>query len=276
MQEKIAAFKAVRRLVRTVRQGITMKRILFTSVALGVLGLMSPALGADLPAYTKAPAVASPMYDWTGFYVGVYGGGGYGNHNVVDANGLAGFANFTANYSSQGAIGGGEIGYNAQSGNYLIGVEASGFWSGIKGNDANQVAAGAFAIGSVDQSNLKRGGALLARGGITVDRLLLFFTGGWGFGDITHTNTDPVLGIDTFTNHRNGLAAGGGIAWAFTDNVIGKVEYRYYDFGAYTRQGMPVLTPNGQLPYTVNTTYNVVTLGVDFKWGGVTPVVARY
>jgi outer membrane immunogenic protein len=244
-----------------------MKRILFTTVSLGVLGLMSPALGADLSVYTKAPAIATPLYDWSGFYVGVFGGGGYGNHNLNNATGPAGLANFTVNYSSTGGIAGGEVGYNAQSGNYLIGVEADGFWSGIKGNDN-------FALGSNDATSLRNNFTLRARGGIAVDRLLLFFTGGWAYGDFLHTNTDPVLGIDQFTAHRSGLAAGGGIAYALTDNVIGKVEYRYYDFGRYTRPGLPVLTANGQLPYTVDSTYSVVTLGLDYKFGG--PVVAKY
>jgi outer membrane immunogenic protein len=243
-----------------------MKRILFTTVSLGVLGLVSPALAADLSPYMKAPAVAAPLYDWSGFYVGVFGGGAAGNHNLNNALGPAGFANFTANYSSSGALAGGEAGYNAQSGNYLVGVEADGFWSDIKGNDS-------FALGSNDASDLRWGGTLRARGGITVDRLLLFFTGGWAFGDIVHTNTDPVLGINQFTNHRNGLAAGGGIAYAMTDNLIGKLEYRYYDFGRYVRAGNP-LTPNGQLPYTVDSTYSVVTVGLDYKWGG--PVIAKY
>jgi outer membrane immunogenic protein len=103
--------------------------------------------------------------------------------------------------------------------------------------------------------------------------LLMFFTGGWAYGDLVHTNTDPVNGVDQFTVHRNGLTGGGGIAYALTDNVIGKVEYRYYDFGAYNRAGGP-LTPNGQLPYTVNSTYSVITLGLDIKFGG--GVVARY
>jgi outer membrane immunogenic protein len=244
-----------------------MKRILFTTVSLGVLGLVSPALGADLSVYTKAPAIATPLYDWSGFYVGVFGGGGYGNHNLNNATGPAGFANFTANYSSTGGIAGGEVGYNAQSGNYLVGVEADGFWSDIKGDDN-------FALGSNDATRLRWGGTLRARGGITVDRLLLFFTGGWAFGDLVHTNTDPVNGIDQFTVHRSGLAAGGGIAYALTDNLIGKVEYRYYDYGRFVRPGLPVLTANGQLPYTVDSTYSVVTLGLDYKFGG--PVVAKY
>src|SRR5216684_3323472 len=188
-----------------------MKRILFTTVSLGILGLMSPALGADLSPYMKAPTVATPAYDWTGFYVGVFGGGGYGNHNVANTNGPAGFANFTANYTSTGAIGGGEVGYNVQNGNYMIGVEADGFWSGIKGNDTNAVINGAFAVGGIDATNLRWGGTLRARGGIAVDRLLLFFTGGWAYGDLVHTNTDVLNGngVDQFSNHRSGLAAGG-------------------------------------------------------------------
>src|SRR5471030_2296245 len=120
-----------------------MKRILLTTVSLGVLGLSAPALAADLTPYIKAPAAVSPIYDWSGFYVGVYGGGGFGNHNLNNANGMgAPFANFTVNYDSSGAIAGGEAGYNVQSGNIVVGVEADGFWSGIKGSDFNQFFAG--------------------------------------------------------------------------------------------------------------------------------------
>jgi len=52
-----------------------MKRILLTTVSLGVLGLLSPAFGADLPTYSKAPVYAPPVYDWSGFYIGINGGG---------------------------------------------------------------------------------------------------------------------------------------------------------------------------------------------------------
>lgn len=250
-----------------------MKRILLTTVSLGVMGLVSPALGADLP-YMKAPVIAAPVYDWTGVYVGVFGGGGYGNHNVNNALGPnTPFANFTANYNSAGGVAGGEVGYDWQSGNYLVGVAGDLFWSGIKGNDANQVANGAFAITSADADSLRWGGTLRARGGIAFDRWLLFFTGGYAFGDIQHTNTDPVNGVDKFTVHANGLTAGGGFEYAITNNVIGKFEYRYYNFNGYNRPGTP-LTPNGQLPYTTESTYSVVTIGLDFKFGG--PVVAKY
>ena len=125
-----------------------MKRILLTTVSLGVLGLLSPAFGADLPTYSKAPVPATPIYDWSGFYVGVFGGGGHGNHNLNNALGPAGFADFTVNYSSSGGLAGGEAGYNVQSGSYLVGVEGDAFWANIKGDDT-------FALGSNDATNLR-------------------------------------------------------------------------------------------------------------------------
>jgi outer membrane immunogenic protein len=246
-----------------------MKRILLTTVSLGVLGLVSPALGADLP-YAKAPVVSAPVYDWSGFYVGGFGGGGYGNHNVNNATGQSGtFTNFTANYTSIGGVAGGEAGYNWQSGNYVVGLEGDLFWSGIKGNDTNQFIAGNFpGVTGIDADNLKWGGTVRVRAGYTLDRWMLFFTGGYAFGDIEHTNTAAT--IDKFTVHANGLTAGGGIAYAITNNVIGKFEYRYTNFNGYNRPN----PPNGVLPYTTESTYSVVTLGLDFKFGG--PVVAKY
>jgi outer membrane immunogenic protein len=244
-----------------------MKRILLTTVSLGVLGFAAPALAADLASYKAAPVVAA-TYDWSGYYVGVFGGYGYGNHNLNNALGPAGFANYTLNYSSQGGLGGVEAGYNVQSGNIVFGVEGDYSWSDLKGNN-NFASTDAFGNASSDQTDLRWSGTLRARGGIAVDRLLLFFTGGWAYGDLRHTNTDSVTGVDTFTNNRSGLTAGGGIAYAITNNVIGKIEYRYYDFGTYTRAGGATgLTPNGQLPFNVANTYSDVMLGVDFKFGG--------
>src|SRR6202020_2902932 len=51
---------------------LPMKKFLLATVALVALGATVPALAADLPArtqYTKAPAYAAPLYNWTGFYM---------------------------------------------------------------------------------------------------------------------------------------------------------------------------------------------------------------
>jgi outer membrane immunogenic protein len=261
-----------------------MKRILLTTASfqilgLGVLGFLTPALAADLP--LKAPSAPASVYDWTGVYVGAFGGGGYGNHNVNNATGTATpFADYTANYSSTGGIAGGEIGYNWQSGPFVAGVEAQLAWSGIKGNDASQFANGNFpGVTAVDADNLRWEGALLARAGYTIDRWMFFFEGGYAFGSIQHTNTPPVgagLPVDKFNVSANGLTGGGGVAYAITNNLSAKFEYRYTNFSGYNRPGSTItgLTQNGQLPYTTDTSYSVVTLGLDYKFGG--PVVAKY
>lgn len=245
-----------------------MKRVLLTTVSLGVLGLGAPALAADLP--LKAAPAPAAVYDWTGFYVGGFGGYGFGNQNLNNALGPAGFANFTTNWESHGAFGGGEIGYNWQSGNIVFGVEADGAGSSIRGND-NFALTDAFGAAMNDANQLNWVGSLRARGGIAVDRLLLFFDGGWAFGEITHTNTVAGGAVDQFTVQRSGLAAGGGMSYAITNNVIGKIEYRYYDLGTYHRD-VPL---NTAMPYTVANTYSTVLLGLDFKFGGGT-VVAKY
>jgi outer membrane immunogenic protein len=257
-----------------------MKRILLSTASLAMLGLISPALAADLP-YAKAPMATPSVYDWTGVYVGVFGGGGYGNHNVNNATGQAvPFADYSANYSSTGGIAGGEIGYNWQSGNLVAGIEADLAWTGMKGNDSSQFAAGNFpGVTAVDADNLRWTGALLAKAGYTIDRWMFFFEGGYAFGDIQHTNTPPAGSgnpVDRYNITGNGLTGGGGVAYAVTNNVSVKFDYRYISFNGYNRPGSTVtgLTVNGQLPYSTVSTYSVVTLGLDFKFGG--PVVAKY
>jgi outer membrane immunogenic protein len=242
-----------------------MKRILLATVALGVAALATGASAADLA--FKAPPPAPRVYDWSGFYIGGFGGYGFGNQNLNNTDGPHGFADFTTNFETHGPMAGGEIGYNWMMGQILFGLEGDGAWTNIRGQDN-------FALGSNDENHLKSVGSVRVRTGIAVDRLLLFFTAGWAVGDIDHTNTNPGVGVDTFSAHRSGLAAGGGLAYAITDNLIGKIEYRYYDLGTYHHDA----PTNGVLPYNVANTYSTVLLGLDFKFGGFGggPVVAKY
>jgi len=245
-----------------------MKRILLSSVALGVLALGTPAIGADLPVKAEPP-VAS-VYDWTGIWFGGFGGYAFGNHNLNNGTNN-GFANYAANWESHGGFGGGEIGYYWQSGQFVLGIAGDFAGASIKGTDDNTGVGQAAVFPQIDSNQLKWLGSLTASGGIAVDRLMLYFKGGWAAGDITHTDINPGVGTDVFAVHRSGLVAGGGLAYAMTDNIIGKIEYRYYDLGTYRRD-----TPaNGVTPYTVTATYSTVVLGLDFKFGG-GPIVAKY
>ena len=88
-----------------------MKKFLLGSVALITLGASASA--ADLaPRYTKAPAMVDAAYNWTGFYAGL--------NIVLDT------------FRKTGFIGGGQIGYNYQSGISVFGVEADAAWLNVK------------------------------------------------------------------------------------------------------------------------------------------------
>ena len=243
-----------------------MKRILLTTVALGALALGSPVIAADLP----VKAAPAPVYDWTGVFIGGFGGYAFGNHNLNNATGPAGFANFTTNWESHGPFGGGEVGGYWQTGGFVIGVAGDGAWTNVNGTDNNTI--GQNGLAQIDSNKLKWVASLRATGGIPVDRLLLFFTAGWAGGAIDHTDINPGVGVDKFSVQRSGFAAGGGIAYAMTDNIIGKIEYRFYDLGTYHRDA-PL---NGLQPYTVTATYSTVLLGLDFKFGGASRIVAGY
>lgn len=235
-----------------------LKTALLSSAMLAVAAATS-AGAADLAVapYTKAPPV-SPAYDWSGFYVGVFGGAGFTNHDISNFGG-------SANYGGSGGTAGGAIGANWQFGSLVLGVEADGAWASSRSNDA-------FELGPNDATTLRSTASVRARAGWAIDRFLVFLTGGWAHGGLRHTDTDPVLGTDSFTTSRSGWTAGGGLDYAFTPQLIGTFDYRYYDFGSFGRDGTP-LTPNGQLPYRVSATASTVTVGLAYKFGG--PVIAR-
>lgn len=83
--------------------------------------------------YLKAP-VAS-VYDWTGFYIGANAGVGLGR-NKTELAGFGGASLNTTHLGPQGAIGGGQIGYNWQTGSVfgplILGVEADIQGSGMR------------------------------------------------------------------------------------------------------------------------------------------------
>src|SRR5580692_7196144 len=110
-----------------------MKSFLLGTVGLIALGIATPAFAADLApqTYTKAPpAYIAAVYDWSGLYIG--GNAGYGSSrdcwnfvtpgtNVLVPQGCN---------NAKGAVAGGQIGYRAQIGAWVLGVEGQGDWAG--------------------------------------------------------------------------------------------------------------------------------------------------
>jgi outer membrane immunogenic protein len=222
------------------------------------LALVASGSAADLAQrpVMKAPAMMAPAYSWTGLYIGAFGGYGWGDHDRVNTN------NFANSYDSSGGLFGGVLGYNWQVGSWVLGAEGDIAWAGIKGDD-NWVG------GSNDETKFKWIGTIRGRVGYAfADRWLVYGTGGAAFADIEHTNYDAVNDSASWT--KAGWTIGAGLEWAFAGNWSARIDYRYYDFGSYTRT--PV---NGNATFSVDNTLQTFTAGVSYRFGA-TPVVAKY
>lgn len=254
-----------------------MKRILLAgALALAAAG---PALAADLPPPAPAPppprAPAAyvptivPAYSWTGFYLGLNGGYGFGTSNWTVATVGAGapppvVGATTGRFSPSGFLLGGQIGANYQVGAFVLGAEADLDWSTLKGNAAAGCALGAPASLTCQtaQSWLGTG---RGRAGIAADRVLFFLTGGVAYGNEKLT---PMPGFtDTIT--RVGWTGGAGVEVAFAQNWTAKVEYLYVNLGTGQCTTACIAStgaPPALTSANVTLTENLVRLGVNYKF----------
>ena len=109
-----------------------MKKVLLASACL--FALAAPASAADLAArpYTKAPVAMASVYNWTGFYLGIVGGGAW-----EDSSG---------DPKMKGGFVGGTAGYNWQTGNVVFGIEADGAWADVSASATGPVAVPGFGV----------------------------------------------------------------------------------------------------------------------------------
>ena len=240
-----------------------MKKLLLGTVALVALGATVPALAADLGArpYTKAPAYAAPIYNWTGFYIGGHVGGAFSSGN--NFNGLA-----TGNSSNGRFLGGLQGGADYQfAPNWVLGIEGQYSW--LSGN-VGAVFPGAFAY-----NNNQRGlGSVTGRFGYTWGPGLLYVKGGYAYSDNNESVTFggvPVAFAMT-GNHRDGYTVGAGLEYMFAPSWSAKIEYQYYNFGSASFTAPAGLVPVGS--FTTDDHTVKAGLNYRFNWGG--PVVARY
>ena len=242
-----------------------MKKNLFATVALLVVGAAAPAVGADLgarPYYNKAPAPAyvAPIYNWTGFYIGAHLGGAFSSDN--NFNGLS-----TGNNGNGRFLGGVQAGYDYQfSPNFVLGVEGQYSW--LSGN------VGAVFPGGLAYTNNQRGlGSITGRVGYTWGPGLLYVKGGYAYSDnsesVTSTVTGAPIAFATNGDHSNGWTAGVGVEYMFAPSWSAKAEYQYYNFGNATFTSPAGLVSTGSF----TTDDHTVTAGVNyrFNWG-----VGRY
>src|SRR4249920_3823045 len=100
--------------------------VLITAISATALTRIGSA--ADLPVKAQAKPLAPAPYSWTGFYLGIQGGGGWADTRHTNAmNGIN-----SGDVRINGGLFGGTYGYNFQTGSWVLGIEGDFSWSGIK------------------------------------------------------------------------------------------------------------------------------------------------
>jgi outer membrane immunogenic protein len=274
---------------------------------------------APAPVYTKAPPIeVAPACVWCGWYVG--GNVGYAQSEPTSVNssavvtnpgilGLLGFAPAAAAGlttgipvgSQQGIIGGGQFGYNFQSGRFVAGFEAD--IQGLSGR-ATGTSVTAVPIPVIDGSanatltatnSVNWLGTVRGRIGIAAaPNFLIYGTGGLAYGGVNSSTginqtfselggalIGTSLASGNLSETRVGWTVGAGGEWMFTGNWSAKLEYLHYDlgsanYGTPVNISVPVLGATSTLGQSSSTNFrgDIVRVGLNYKFGG--PVVAKY
>jgi outer membrane immunogenic protein len=237
------------------------------------------AFAADLAArpYTKAPPVVAALYDWSGFYIGINGGGAWSNKCWDRTSVVAGVVLVPAVvegcHDATGGTVGGQIGYRWQAASWVFGVEAQGNWADLSGNN-NPL----LFPGITNRSRIDAIGLFTGQVGYAWNNVLFYVKGG------AMAVNDKYDGITTATNvvfdsasdTRWGGAVGVGLDFGITPNFVFGIEYMHGFMGdrdlTFTAPGA-VFSRVARIGQDVD----MVTARLSYKFGGVGgPVVARY
>jgi outer membrane immunogenic protein len=217
---------------------------------------------ADLPAQAPAPvSVPTPVYNWTGLYIGANGGYGWGQQDPLN---LLSNRFDRASFDINGGMFGGTLGAQIQQGYVVLGLETDLDWANIQGNGITTPAIGGVPLGPALNVTTKTEGfgTLRARAGVAANNWLFYATAGAAFVKETANGTTiagascGALGIFascTGSVLRPGLAAGAGLEWGFASNWSAKAEYLYV---ATVGTGVSV------------DHINLLRAGINYRFGG--------
>ena len=256
-----------------------MKRIVSGVVGLMALGAAAPAVAADLAprTYTKAPPpIVAAVYDWSGFYIGLNGGGGSSHKcwtNTSTALGVT-VPNISEGcHDASGGMVGGQLGYRWQQSNWVFGVEAQGDWADFKGSNASLLF-----INTTNQTKVDAVGLFTGQVGYAWNSVLWYLKGGAAVADDKYNGiaTSTGLVFDHATETRWGGTVGAGLEFSFASNWSVGVEYNHLFMGSRTL----TFTSNVPLPGTfsradsIKQDVDMATVRVNYRWGG--PVIAKF
>lgn len=247
-------------------------RSLLPSIAAFIALAAAPALAADLPARAPLrPVAVQTAYDWSGFYIGAVAGGGVFGNEFSDLN-----ENFIYGHWTNGGFGatvGGTIGFNVQYGSAVFGIEGDGSWVSFKRSNSSVSWETQF------DAQWNWLATIRGRAGLAVDRTLVYVTAGAAFVGFKNKVYYPANGCgpgDCAQLNKNqvGFVGGGGVEYAFTNNWSFKAEYLFV--GVPEKQVSDSFNPDPDYQYHFSSTAHIARIGLNYKFGGGTPVVARY
>jgi outer membrane immunogenic protein len=241
------------------------KSLLLAAVSLVALSAAAPAVAADLAArpYTKAPPAAiAAIYDWSGFYIGINGGGGSA-HTTWD---LVGFGREGTHDATGGTVGG-QIGYRWQAGQWVFGVEGQGNWADFSGNNVSAL------TGFTNRSKIDSFGLITGQVGYAWNNVLVYVKGGAAVvGDEFDVRTAGGAFVASASDTRWGGTVGAGLEFGFAQNWSVGVEYNHIFLGGNDQN----LTAAGVVVRTDHITQGVDMglVRLNYKFGG--PIIAKY
>jgi opacity protein-like surface antigen len=239
-----------------------------------------------------APVPAAPGHNWSGAYVGVQSGYGFGHEAWSD------FIDITPDsgrYDVRGWLAGGTVGVNAQAGTFVFGVEGEWMWTGISGSQTFTVDGGPGSSATFGLATKVNWLAIAAaRAGFAVgDKLMIYGKAGVALADETHTldeaiNTGPVSIAEHISAKalHTGVVVGAGAEYALGGNWSAKFEYDYirmlgqlYTGSGFQTINAPPIVGTIDLVAALNKMsqdMHVIKLGVNYQFNAVPLVVSAH
>jgi outer membrane immunogenic protein len=252
-----------------------MKKFWLATVGLVALAIAAPASAADLAArpYTKAPpAPVVAIYDWTGFYIGINGGGGSARKCwdlTTTPAGVPIVATPEGCHNATGGTVGGQIGYRWQASNWVFGVEGQGNWADFRGDNVSTV----FPTDR-NRSRIDAFGLLTGQVGYAWNNALFYVKGGGAVTADRYDIFDPTGAlISSARETRWGGTVGAGFEYGFALNWSVGIEYDHLFMG---NRNISFTTPGAIFDGSdrIRQHVDMGLVRVNYHWGG--PVIAKY
>jgi outer membrane immunogenic protein len=238
-----------------------------TTVGIAALAVLigTPVLAADMSVKAPPPPVAAPAYDWTGFYLG--GTIGYSVAHNPSAPVFPAFGGpfDQVTLAPSGFLGGFEGGYNWQIKQWVFGFEADWQWTGEK----DSFCLDCVPLGRGFAQRLPWFATVRGRLGYAVGPALFYATGGAAFGDVATTPACCTTQFGpTFTDHKTGWVAGGGVEGALAGNWTAKIEYLYLQLGSTSDSFvLPAFAPATMVANS-SIHDHIFRVGLNYRFGG--------